>query len=111
MDSENILSISQLTKLIQNDLESNFADIAVEGEISNFKQHSSGHKYFSLKDNDAQIAAVMWKGQRLNFIPEDGQKVVAFGRITVYPPRGSYQMQVNLMTPKGVGDLFLKRIF
>lgn len=108
MDSENILSISQLTKLIQNDLESNFADIAVEGEISNFKQHSSGHKYFSLKDNDAQIAAVMWKGQRLNFIPEDGQKVVAFGRITVYPPRGSYQMQVNLMTPKGVGDLFLK---
>lgn len=108
IDNDNILSISQLTKLIQNDLESNFADIAVEGEISNFKQHSSGHKYFSLKDNDAQISAVMWKGQRLNFIPEDGQKVVAFGRITVYAPRGSYQMQVNMMTPQGVGDLFLK---
>jgi len=108
IDNDNILSISQLTKLIQNDLESNFADIAVEGEISNFKQHSSGHKYFSLKDNDAQISAVMWKGQRLNFIPEDGQKVVAIGRITVYAPRGSYQMQVNMMTPQGVGDLFLK---
>lgn len=107
-NDENILSISKLTNLIQNDLESNFADIAVEGEISNFKQHSSGHKYFSLKDDNAQISAVMWKGQRLSFVPDDGQKVIAFGRITVYPPRGSYQMQVNMMTPKGIGDLFLK---
>jgi exodeoxyribonuclease VII large subunit len=108
ISDDNILSISELTNLIQRDLETNFADIAVEGEISNYKLHSSGHKYFSLKDNNAQISAVMWKGQRLSFVPEDGQKVIAFGRLTVYPPRGSYQMQVNLMTPKGIGDLFLQ---
>lgn len=108
ISDDNILSISELTNLIQRDLETNFADIAVEGEISNYKLHSSGHKYFSLKDNNSQISAVMWKGQRLSFVPEDGQKVIAFGRLTVYPPRGSYQMQVNMMTPKGIGDLFLQ---
>ena len=108
IDSENILTISELNLLIKKDLEYNFSSIVVEGEISNYKAHSSGHKYFSLKDNDSQISAVMWKGQKLDFHPEDGQKVIAFGSINVYPPRGSYQIQINKMIQQGIGNLFIE---
>ena len=108
IEPENILTISALNQLIKKDLEYNFSNIVVEGEISNFVAHSSGHKYFSLKDSATQISAVMWKGQRLDFKPDDGQKVIAFGSISVYPPRGSYQIQVNKMIPQGVGNLFIE---
>lgn len=108
IESENILSVSELNNLIKKDLEYNFPDIIVEGEISNFTSHSSGHKYFSLKDSNSQISAVMWKGQRLDFQPENGQNVIAFGNLSVYPPRGSYQIQVSKLVSKGIGNLFIE---
>ncbi len=104
-----VFTITQITAQIKEHLESTFSGIWVEGEISNFKHHSSGHMYFTLKDKDAQISAVMFKGSnlRLRFKPEDGMKVLVFGRISVYEPRGSYQVYVQEMEPKGVGELQL----
>jgi exodeoxyribonuclease VII large subunit len=103
----NIITVSQLTNQIKYTLEKGFASIRVEGEISNFKEHSSGHRYFSIKDSNAQIACTMWKSRNLNFIPKDGMKVIVSGSVTVYPPRGSYQMDVSSMQPLGQGDLYL----
>ncbi len=81
----------------------------MEGEISNFKQHTSGHLYFTLKDEGAQLPAVMWRSRvaSLTFPPEDGMKVIARGSITVYPPRGSYQLDVEQIQPLGIGELQL----
>lgn len=101
------ISVSRLTQSIKNTLESGFSDIAVEGEISNFKEHSSGHRYFTLKDSNAQIACTMWKARSLNFMPKDGMKVVLTGSVSVYPPRGNYQIDVTSMLPAGKGDLYL----
>jgi exodeoxyribonuclease VII large subunit len=79
----------------------------VIGEISNFKAHVSGHWYFNLKDANAVISCTMWKGLNnyVFFTPQDGMKVIVSGRITVYPPRGSYQIDVRSMKPAGVGEL------
>ncbi len=79
----------------------------VEGEISNFKIHTSGHFYFSLKDNDAQMPCVMWRSRNmaLFFTPKDGMKVRAWGKITVYEKRGYYQFDVINLQPTGVGEL------
>ena len=106
---QEVLTVSQVTALIKEHLESNFSRLWLEGEISNFKHHSSGHMYFTLKDKESQISAVMFKGSnlRLRFKPEDGMKVLVFGRISVYEPRGSYQVYVQEMEPKGIGDLQL----
>jgi exodeoxyribonuclease VII large subunit len=81
----------------------------VEGEISNFKRHSSGHLYFSLKDEDAQLGCVMWRGrnQGLMFQPNDGMKALAMGNLTVYERQGRYQLDVILMQPAGIGELQL----
>ncbi len=105
--SENILSVWQLTKGIKSLLETNFEDIALYGEISNFKRHSSGHLYFTLKDDSAQMAAVMFRGNTLNmfFSPRDGMEVIVRGSITVYEPRGNYQILVKEMNPRGEGAL------
>ncbi|MGE5410047.1 MAG: exodeoxyribonuclease VII large subunit [Clostridiales bacterium] len=102
-----VLSVGQITRLIKEDLESNFSDLSIEGEISNLKKHVSGHWYFNLKDSDALICCTMWKGYNnyVFFTPEDGMKVIASGRITVYPPRGNYQLDVRHMKPAGIGDL------
>ncbi|MBT8379727.1 MAG: exodeoxyribonuclease VII large subunit [Ignavibacteria bacterium] len=102
-----ILSVSELTKEIQKTLEESFSQVSVIGEISNFKQHISGHWYFNLKDADAVINCTMWKGfnQYVFFTPQDGMKVVLNGKITVYPPRGNYQIDVRSMKPAGVGEL------
>lgn len=102
-----ILSVSQITRLIKEELELTFSDLKIEGEISNFKMHVSGHWYFNLKDSGAVICCNMWKGinNYVFFTPEDGMKVVATGRITVYPPRGSYQLEVRSMKPAGTGEL------
>jgi len=83
--------------------------VAVVGEISNFKPHSSGHFYFSLKDEGATISAVMFRGANstLRFKPADGQRVIGFGKISVYPPRGGYQIVLTRMEPDGVGALQL----
>lgn len=81
--------------------------VSLIGEISNFKPHVSGHWYFSLKDADAQISCTMWKGYNNSvfFTPKDGMKIVVTGKITVYPPRGNYQLDVRSIKPAGAGEL------
>lgn len=104
---EQIFSVSEITRSIKFVLESNFEKLSIEGELSNFKAHSSGHWYFSLKDEEAVINCTMWKGVNnyVFFTPEDGMKVIITGRLTVYAPRGSYQIDVRTMKPAGVGEL------
>ena len=104
---EQIYSVSEITNSIKFILESTFEKICIEGEISNFKAHSSGHWYFSLKDDNAVISCTMWKGVNnyVFFTPEDGMKVIITGRVTVYPPRGGYQIDIRSMKPAGIGEL------
>ncbi len=106
---QNILTVAELTRYIKESLEDGFSVISVQGEISNFKRHSSGHLYFTLKDEASQIQAVMWKGRASNlvFTPQDGMKVIIRGRITVYEVRGVYQVDVAQVQPLGVGELQL----
>ena len=101
------MKVFELTDLIKNSLERDFSTVRVEGEISNFRPSSTGHIYFSLKDEKALISAVLFRGQaaRLNFRPRDGQVVQVSGRISVYPPRGSYQIICQDLSPAGEGDL------
>jgi exodeoxyribonuclease VII large subunit len=104
-----ILTVSQLTLLIRSKLESEFPDVWIEGEVSNFKAPQSGHLYFTLKDAAAQIRAVFFRSaiRSLKFLPKDGIHVVGRGRITVYEPRGEYQVILDYLEPKGVGALQL----
>lgn len=104
-----VLSVSELTNLIKQSLESGFPKVWLQGEISNCRRHSSGHWYFTLKDEGAQISAVMWRSRAegLLFLPKDGDKVQARGGISVYPPRGNYQIDVLQMLPVGIGELQL----
>jgi exodeoxyribonuclease VII large subunit len=108
------LSVSELTAQIQELLADTFADVWVSGEISNLARPQSGHLYFSLKDESAQLAAVVWRSaaQRLRFDLADGMQVVCRGRIDVYPPRGSYQLIVTQVVPLGAGalELALRRL-
>ena len=107
--ADKILSVSDLTKSIKLLLEDNFPKVWVEGEISNFVKHSSGHMYFTLKDETAQIKCVVWRGMTryLFFEPENGQMVKASGQITVYERSGQYQLVVSTMQPVGIGNLEL----
>jgi exodeoxyribonuclease VII large subunit len=102
-----ILTVSELTKEIRRTLEESFEQVSVIGEISNFKSHISGHWYFSLKDADAVINCTMWKGfnQYVFFTPQDGMKIIVNGKLTVYPPRGIYQLDIRSMKPAGLGEL------
>jgi exodeoxyribonuclease VII large subunit len=102
-----VQSVSEVTERIRDVLESELRDVWVEGEISNLKIASSGHWYFSLKDDKAQLRAVVWKNsaRRIRFQPKDGLKVVARGGIRVYAPRGEYQISVELLEPLGKGSL------
>lgn len=104
---EFIQTVSEITSQIKETLESEFEDIKVVGEISNFKAHYSGHWYFTLKDSNAQISCTMWKGinNYVFFKPQDGMKVIVSGKITVYPPRGNYQIDVKSMKIAGEGEL------
>ena len=104
-----IYSVSKLTADIKSLLEGNFPFVWITGEISNFRVPLSGHFYFTLKDETAQISAVMFRGQNRNlkFTPEDGLSVTGLGRLSVYEPRGSYQIIFELLEPKGVGALQL----
>ena len=106
-DTKNILTVSQISSQIRNCLESNFSSIWIKGEISNFIAHSSGHWYFSLKDDSAQIKAVMFRGQnqKLSFRPERGEEILVRGQISVYPPRGDYQVLCYDMEVVGSGLL------
>ncbi len=98
-----IYSISELTADIKNLLEENFPFVWVSGEISNFHTPISGHFYFTLKDEKTQIRAVMFRGQNrsLKFKPQDGMEITGLGRITVYEPRGNYQIIFEYLEPKG----------
>jgi len=89
-----VLTVSRLTALIKDSIEGSFPAVRVEGEISNFRPASSGHLYFSLKDSDAVIQAVMFRGRAagLSFRPADGAVVRVTGALSVYPPRGNYQI-------------------
>src|SRR3989304_5050397 len=104
---QEILTVSELTSQIKFVLEEGFSAVIVEGEISNFKAHVSGHWYFNLKDANAVISCTMWKGlnNMVFFTPQNGMKIIVGGGITVYPPRGSYQIDVRMMKPAGVGEL------
>lgn len=104
-----ILTVAQLNRQAKQLLESHFAPIWVEGEISNFKHHHSGHMYFVLKDEQAELAAVMFVSSNvaLNFSPADGQRVLARGNLTLYETRGQYQIVVQNLYPAGAGELWL----
>lgn len=106
-EEDKALTITQLTGLIKTMLEGSFSSVYIKGEISNFKPSAGGHAYFVLKDADSQINAVMWRGKvsSLNFIPKDGMLVQAQGQISVYAPRGNYQIIVNSMRPAGAGGI------
>lgn len=109
MLSSNIYSVSGITRIIKSLIEENIPAVWVEGEISNFKQHYSGHVYFTLKDSEAQISAVFWKSRvaSLDFDPEDGMLVQALGTIRLYEKSGRYQLDIIRMQPAGVGQLQL----
>jgi len=109
MSSRPILTVTQLTAGIKSLLEQNFEHLWVEGEISNLRLPSSGHLYFTLKDESAQVRAVMFRMQNrlLKFAPSDGLQVICYGRLSVYEPRGEYQIVVDYVEPKGVGALQL----
>jgi len=110
MPNEEIFSVSEITNAIKSNLEDAFPYICVEGEISNFKAHSSGHLYFSLKDAHSQIAAVAYRADASKFpsIPKDGQKVVVKGSINVYAIGGRYQITVKELKLAGIGELLQK---
>ncbi|MBE7010319.1 MAG: exodeoxyribonuclease VII large subunit [Ruminococcaceae bacterium] len=104
------VSVSQLNHYIKRVIEHNgyLKNICIQGEISNFKHHPSGHLYITLKDETSTLRAVMFRtaAQSLRFIPEDGMKVAATGRISVYEPGGTYQLYIESLTPDGEGALY-----
>jgi exodeoxyribonuclease VII large subunit len=104
---ERIYTVTELTRQVKRRLESEWAALWVEAELANVKRHHSGHVYFSLKDERAQLRGVMFraKAERLRFDPEDGQRVRVFGSLTVYEPQGTYQIQAVRIEPVGVGEL------
>ncbi len=109
MRQPRIYTVSELTAELKILIEDTFTGVWVEGEISNFKHHTSGHMYFTLKDDRGQLRAVMFRGSArgLQFRPEDGLAVVVFGKVTIYEVRGEYQIYVEYMEPKGLGALQL----
>ena len=102
-----VFSVSQITDLIKEILETSFRTIIIEGEISNWRPSAAGHIYFTLKDNNAQIKAVLFRGaaMKLNFRPKDGDKVRCTGSLSVYAPQGNYQIIVNTMEIAGAGNI------
>ncbi len=106
---QHVFAVSELNQLIKTILDSvpGLGSLYVRGEISNYKLYPSGHHYFTLKDESGAIRCVMFRGQaaRLRFRPENGMKVVALGRVTVFPRDGAYQLYCEQLSPDGVGDL------
>ena len=100
-------TVSELTRRIRMLLEGAFATVWVEGEISNFKAHISGHYYFTLKDENTQIPAVMFRNAnaKLKFRPENGMQVSVTGRVQIYEPQGKYQILCDTIEPSGIGSL------
>lgn len=108
---QNVLSISQINEYIRSRMDADplLAAVAVRGEISNYKLYPSGHHYFTLKDEQSALRCVMFKGNayRLRFRPENGMKIVAFGKISVFPRDGAYQLYCTNLTVDGIGDLHI----
>ncbi len=105
--TSSIPTVSELTRDIKGILERNFPEVMVEGEVSNANTSRSGHTYFTLKDENAQLSCVVWRSvaKRKNIAIEDGKKMVAGGNIEVYPPHGKYQLIVDFVQKAGVGAL------
>ena len=110
MAQQTVLSITQLNEYLRGKLDADpmLSQVAVRGEISNYKMYPSGHHYFTLKDEGGALKCVLFKGNamRLRFRPENGMKVIAMGRVTVYPRDGANQLYCTTMTTDGVGDLY-----
>lgn len=108
--AQNVLSITQLNEYIRGRMDSDplLTQVAVRGEISNYKLYPSGHHYFTLKDENSALRCVMFKGNamRLRFRPENGMKVIAMGKVSVFPRDGAYQLYCTAMAMDGVGDLY-----
>ena len=108
--TKEVLSISQLNEYIRGKLDADplLNQIAVRGEISNYKMYPSGHHYFSLKDESSVLKCVMFKGNamRLRFRPENGMKVIAMGKVSVFPRDGAYQLYCSALAMDGIGDLY-----
>lgn len=104
---ETIFSVSEITSVIKEVLETSFSNIIIEGEVSNWRPSSSGHIYFTLKDNNAQLKAVIFRSSayKLNFSPKDGDKVRCYGNLTVYAASGNYQIVINKMQLAGTGNI------
>ena len=107
---DDVFTVSEITSAVAELLGEAFPRVAIRGQISNLKRQSSGHLYFSLKDEGAQLGCAMWRSSadKLKFRPQDGQEVVASGRIEVYPPHGKYQLIATSLSPLGLGDLHVK---
>ncbi len=107
---EEVFTVTELTSLIKKQLESRFFFVAVRGEVINFKEQSSGHLYFTLKDQGAQISAVLFKGtaQTLKRKPQSGDQIVIKGELSVYAPRGNYQIIARELSFAGVGELLVR---
>ena len=106
---EKVYTVSEVTREIRHLLEGRYPALWIEGEVSNLRAPGVGHLYFTLKDESSQIKAVMFKGRqdRLRFSPENGLSVVCYGSVSVYEPKGEYQVVVEYMEPKGIGALQL----
>ncbi|MBU1794422.1 MAG: exodeoxyribonuclease VII large subunit, partial [Alphaproteobacteria bacterium] len=101
------LSVSELSGMLKRTVEDRFGHVRLRGEISGFKRAASGHLYLALKDDNAVLDGVMWKGgaQRLAFSPQDGVEVIATGKLTTYPGRSKYQIVIERMELAGEGAL------
>jgi exodeoxyribonuclease VII large subunit len=106
---DKIYTVTEITRLVKLELENSFPFLWIEGEVSNFHRHTSGHLYFTLKDEQCQLRAVMFRSDavRVKFDLKDGLRLVCRGRINVYEPRGEYQLIADLIEPKGKGALQL----
>lgn len=106
-DNAGVLSVSEISAALKRHVEQGFSHVRIRGEISGFKRAASGHLYLSLKDENARIDGVMWKGNagRLAFVPQDGIEVIATGKLTTYPGRSNYQIVIDTMEVAGEGAL------
>ena len=108
---QQVLSVSQINEYIRSvmDADSMLTAVAIRGEISNYKMYPSGHHYFTIKDENAALKCVMFKGNamRLRFRPDNGLKVIVMGKISVYPRDGAYQLYCATMVLDGIGDLYV----
>jgi exodeoxyribonuclease VII large subunit len=106
---QRVLTVTEVTEQVKDTLESEFSALHVQGEVSNYKRHQSGHWYFTLKDSHSQLRAVFYRqwNRLMRFEPENGLEVRLRGRLSVYEPRGEYQLIVEVMEPLGVGALQL----